>query len=290
MLAAAAVAYYFTQVPGMLAEDYKEKAEPEQQRIREAMRPVYRSLSAKTFGTDSRSIERAKNPDQFVRAIDRTTATELRQLVPAQKAIARAKRVLSKADEHALLDTPAWPLLGGRGDLQEAEEIADREREYLPQARAFLKHYERVVSYTRNDIRFVRTYGVTFGKGFGAIPDSPTSPGQVTGPIDRTARRLEAQLRGYRKVKAPPELRRDHKTHVALVRYVIAQIRELSSAVKARDLGRINRWERNFARGTKRFRVRVTVRKFVTSSSYAKSVRKLRDVERALVRAYKRLA
>jgi hypothetical protein len=70
---------------------------------------------------------------------------------------------------------------------------------------------------------------------------------------------------------------------------VIGQVRELSSAVKARDLGRISRWERNFARGTKRFRVRVTVRKFVTSSSYAKSVRKLRDMERALLRAYKRL-
>jgi hypothetical protein len=284
-----AIAYYFTQVPGTLAEDYKEQAEPEQQRIRAAMRPVYRSLSAKTFGTDNRSIEKAKNPDQLVRAIDRTTSRELRQLAPAQKAIDRARRILEKADEEALLDTPSWPLLGGRGDLEDADAIADRERRYMREARAFLKHYERVVGYTRNDIRFVRSYGVTFGRGFGAIPDNPSSPGQVTRPLDRTARQLDRHLRGYREVKAPPELRRDHKTHVALLRYVIARIRELSSAVEAQDLGRLNRWERDFTRGMKRFRVRVTVRKFVTSSSYAKSVRKLRDMERSLLRAYARL-
>jgi hypothetical protein len=289
LIVAAAIAYYFTQVPGMLAEDYEEKAEPEQQRIRAAMRPVYRSLSAKTFGTDSRAVEKAKNADQYVRAIDRTTSKELRQLVPAQKAIDRAQRVLGKTDEEALLETPSWPLVGGRGELGEAEEIADREREYLPRARAFLKHYERVVAYTRSDIEFVRSFGFALGRGLGRIPDSPSSPGQVTGPLDRTARQLDGHLRRYRRTKAPRELRRDHRTHVGLIRYVIGHVRAVSSAVKAQDLGRINRLERNFARGTRRFRVRVTVRKFVTSSSYAKSVRRLRDMERSLLRAYKRL-
>ena len=290
LVVAAAVAYYFTQVPGKLAEDYKDEAEPQQQKIRRAMRPVYRTLALQTFGADTRSIRKAKNPDAYIRAVDRVTSRQLRALAPARKQIGKAKRTIEKADEEALFETPDWPLLGGRGDLEEADAIADREREYVIEARAFLKHYERLVSYTEDEVRFVRRFGVTFGRGFDAIPDNPTSPGQVTRPLDRTARQFKSQLQGFRKRKAPPEVRKAHKELVGLVRFVDEQVRELSSAVKARDLGRINAWDRNFGRGLKRFDdAGVSPAKLVSRSKYAKAVRKLRDKERSLLRAYKRL-
>ena len=290
LLVAAAVAYYFTQVPGRLAEDYKEEAEPQQQLMRNAMRPVYRTLAVQTFGADTRSLNRAKNPDQYILAVDRVTSRQLRRLDPARRQIAKAKRTIEKLDEEALFEVPEWPLLGGRGDLEEAEDIAGREREYVVEARAFLKHYERLVSYTEDEVRFVRRFGVTMGRGFDAIPANPTSPGQVTRPLDRTARRFKPQLASFRKRKAPPEVRKNHKELLGVVRFVDAKVRELSSAVKARNLARIEAWERDFARGLKRFDgTGVTPARIVSRSTYARKVRKLRDRERALLRAYDRL-
>ena len=286
---AGAVAYYFTSVPGTLASDWKDEAAPEQHRMRTVMRDVYRSMSAKTFGVDSRSIERAKNPQQYVRALDRATAKELRQIRPARVAIERAERVLKRIDEEALTETPDWPMLGGRGDLKDAEEIADRERGYLEEARAFLKRYKRLVDFAVGNIRAVRRFGTTLGRGFDRLPDNPTSPGQITGPLDATAGNLNKAIRLLKKEKPPPELRRDHRTFLAYVRYVISEIRKLSSAVRRRDLPAIRAFDRNMSRAPKRFPTRLTLRKLVVGSSYAKRIRRLRDTERILLRAYERL-
>lgn len=290
LLVVGAIAYYFTQMPGRLADDYKEEAEPQQQLMRNAMRPVYRTLAVQTFGADTRSINRARNPDQYIRAVDRVTSRQLRRLAPARRQIAKAKRTIEKLDEKALFEPPAWPLLGGRGDLEGAESIAEDEREYVEEASAFLKHYERLVSYTEDEVRFARTFGVTMGRGFDAIPANPTSPGQVTRPLDRTTRRFKTQLASFRKRKAPPEIRKNHKELVALVRFVDSKVRELSSAVKARNLARIEAWEREFGRGLRRFTgAGISPARIVVRSTYAKRVRKLRDRERALLRAYGRL-
>jgi hypothetical protein len=145
------------------------------------------------------------------------------------------------------------------------------------------------VSYELDAVNFVRRWGVAFGRGFDAVPSNPTSPGQVTRPLDRTAARIDRELRTLQRMKAPPELLADHKTQIALFRFVSAQVRELSSAVKARNLQRIEAWDKNFARGTRRYDTRVSVRRLVTKSSYAKSVRKLRATERRLLRAYEGL-
>lgn len=284
-----ALAFYLLAMPGRLASDWKDDAEPQQQRVRTVMRDVYRSMSAKTFGADTRSIQRARNPDQYVRAIDRTTAKELRQIGPARTAINRAERTLAKLDEEALTETPDWPALGGRGDLEEVEDIAEREEAYLRDVRSFLKRYKRLVDFAVNNIRAVRRFGVTLGRGFDTIPDSPTSPGQVTGPLDATARNLNKAVRLLRKQKAPPELRKDHRTFFGYVRFVIAEVRKLSSAVRRRDLAGIEAFDRNMRRGSKRYPTRVTLRKLVVGSSYAKRIRRLRDAERTLLRAYERL-
>lgn len=284
-----ALAFYLLAMPGRLASDYKEDAEPEQQKLRDAMRPVYRSLSVRTFGADIRAIRKAKNPDQYVRAVDREASRLLRVLEPAHTDIRRAKRVLEDADEDVLYETPDWPLLGGRGDLEDAEAVAEDERHYVTDARAFLKHYDRLLTYQLDAVNFVRRWGVAFGRGFDAVPDNPSSPAQVTRPLDRTVARLDRELGTLRRLKAPPELRPDHKTQVALFRFISAQVRELSSAVKARDLQRIEAWDKKFARGTRRYDTRVSVRRLVKKSSYAKSVRKLRGMERELLRGYERL-
>jgi hypothetical protein len=276
-------------MPGRLAEDWKEKAQPEQQKLRTAMRDVYRSMSAKTFGADTTLVEKAKGPDQYARAVQKTTARELRQVTPARVAVERALRALKEADEEALTETPDWPALGGRGDLKEVEDIADRERDYIKAARAFLKRYERLVHYVVDDVRALRRFGITFARGFGAIPDSPTSPGQVTAPLDATAKNLNKAVKLLGIKKIPRELRKDHKAHLGFVRFVIAEVRKLSSAVKRRDLAGIQRFDRNMTRGAKRYPTRVTVRKLVVGSSYARQIRRLRDTERTLLRAYERL-
>ena len=286
---AGALAFYLLLVPDRLASDYKDGAQPEQEQLRDAMRPVYRTLSVDTFYTDDRSVRKADNPDEYVHAIDKTTSTALRRLAPVRKRIERARRALEEADHDALTETPDWPLLGGRGGLDDANQVADDERGYLSEARAFLKRYDQLVKFWQDDVRAIRRYGVTFGRGFDSIPDSPTSPGQITGPIDRTARQLGSHLRRYRKIKAPPGLRRYRREHIELVQVLVRELRGLSSAVRARDLGRIEAFDRRMSRAVKRSNAEVSIGHLVYRSNYAQDIRSLRARERALARALARL-
>jgi hypothetical protein len=285
----AAVGFYMFAMPNRLASDYRDDAEPEHKQIRKAMQPVYKSLSIKTFYLDDRRIEKAKTPDRFVHEIDRATSKALRRLQPLERKVARARKTLEKADEKALTDVPDWPMLGGRDDLEVAEEIAEDEERYLPEARAFLKRYEDLVEFWISDALALRRFGVTVGRGFESVPDNPTSPGQVTGPLERMARKLDKHLRSYKRSKPPPGLRRYRKEAVALVRLFTREIRGLADAVKDRDLARIESFDNRIDRAIKKSKAEVSVGHLVYRSNYAQDIRRLKSRERKLQREFRKL-
>jgi hypothetical protein len=283
-----AALFYLLSVPDRLASSYKEDAEPEHEKIEKALGPVARSFSRRTFGEDTSEIGRAKRPGTYVRALERVTRRELKEIGPARRSIKRAERELEEIDEEAMTETPDWPLLGGRGDLKKAEEIAGEERDYLSKSRRFLREYRRLVDWASDRLRFYRRFGLTLGRGFGSIPENPSSPGQVTRPLERTADEIAAQARRFRRVKAPSEVRREHRNIAASVEFVVSEVRGLATAVRNLDLQRINQFDRRVTRGLRRYDRRSTghFRTLIARSIYVRLINDVERRERQIGRAY----
>jgi hypothetical protein len=284
---AGAVLIYLLAVPDRLAGGYKDRAEPEHQKIERALAPVYRTFSSRTFGTDDRSIEKADGPGEYVRAVEKTTRRELRELTPARRAIKRAEAKLDAIDEDDLTETPDWPLLGGRGPLEEAGEIADMESDYLRKGRRFLTEYRKLIDWLIDGTRFSRRFGLTLGRGFASIPDNASTPAEYTRPVDRTVRQLASQLRRFSRVKAPKPVRGEHRNIVAGVGLVIREIRGLSSAVKRFDLARVEQFDKRVSRGLRPHerRSRVNFRKLIGRSLYVRQIDGLERRERLIGKA-----
>jgi hypothetical protein len=291
LLVSGALAFYLTQIPDELANDYKDQAAPEQNRLRKAMQPVYGTFTAATFGIDDRPLKKAKNEQQFVRAIAKVTARELRQLRPARRAVDKAERALARADEDKLFDIPSAPLLDGRGKLPDTEAIAADERRYLARARRFLRDYDRLVSYEIRATEYFRDVGVTIARGFDKIPQTFTSPGQFTGPVEGVIRTLERGQRRFRKRKPPPDVKREHRVDVAAIDFLIARFRDMNAAARRLDN---NGLRRAFAALREREsrderRLKNSITRLITRSSLARSIRELRKREREQLEAFDRL-
>ena len=291
VVVAAAAAFYLLAVPGMLSSSYEERAEPEHEKAEKALDPAYEAFSRETLGTDNRPIEKADKPGEYVREIERVTADNLRRLSRARRTVKRAEAGLGEVDEGELGDVPDWPLLGGRGGLDEAEEIAGDEGDYLRKARAFLRDFRRLIDFETDFNRFWRRVGLTIGRGNAAIPKNPTSPGQVTRPVDRSVRQLESALRRFRRMKAPPERRAEHRNVVAGFGFVIAELRRFSSAIKRLDIGAAEQVDKRLARGTKRYdrRTQANFRRLIARSRYVRQIDDLERRERELGRAWDEL-
>lgn len=284
---AGAVLFYLLAVPGMLASSYKERAEPEHEKVEEALAPVFETWGRRTLGWDNRPIEKADKPGEYAPAVEKVTSRHLRDLAPAQVAISRAERKLAKIEEERLTDTPDWPLLGGRAELGEAEEIASREEDYLRRGRRFLKEYRRLIDYEIDETRFYRRIGVTIGRGLSTLEDAGT-PEQFARSNDRMVRQIASQLRGFRKLKPPAERRDEHRNVSAGFDFIIRELRGLSTAVRNLDLQRIEQGERRVSRGSKRYD-RTTQRHFrrlISRSTYVRQMRGLERLEGRIGRAY----
>src|SRR5687767_9419892 len=64
--------YYFSAVPGRLADDYAEDARPVHDKVAFRLRRVFATFEARTFTTPpryERALERADTADQFLRAL-----------------------------------------------------------------------------------------------------------------------------------------------------------------------------------------------------------------------------
>ncbi|HEX2127537.1 MAG TPA: hypothetical protein VHF45_13380 [Thermoleophilaceae bacterium] len=282
-----AVLIYLLAVPGRLASDYKERAEPEHERVEQALDPVYDTFGRQTLGWDNRPIEKADGPGEYVRAIEKVTRQHLRDLAPARRAINRAQRTLEDIDEEKLTETPDWPLLGGRGELREAEEIAGREKDYLRKGRRFLKDYRRLIDYEIDQARFYRRVGITIGRGAVRARDADT-PSEFSGTVDRNVREVAAQVRRFRKLKAPPERRAEHRNIAATIDFVIGELRRLSNAVRRLDLEAADQVDNRLARGSKPYdrRTQLHFRRLISRSTYVRQIRDLERRQGRIARAY----
>ena len=286
-----ALAYYLTQIPDELAKDYHDEALPEQQRVRKAMRPVYRTMSIATFGANNKPIEKAKNERQYVKALEKVSSKELAQLTPARRAIDKAKRTLAKVDEDKLLELPDAPLLDGRGKLADAEDIVTAERRYLDRARRFLRDYDKLIAYLSLRTKFIRDTGVDVGRGFDKIPQTFTSPGQFTGPVEGVIKTLRKELRKFRKVKPPADVKREHGIDVHDTEFLIARLGDMNAAARRLDNAGLRKAFSALSREGKRSvkRTKNSVPRLVTRSRAAKSIRELRKRERQLLEAFEKL-
>lgn len=291
LAAAGALLAYLTLLPERLASSYKDRAEPEHEKVEKALDPVYDTFSTKTFGENTRELARADRPGEYVRAVERVTARELKEVGPARRSIRRAERELDEIDEADLTETPDWPLLGGRGDLKEAESIAGEERDYLRKARRFLADYKRLVNWAADRLRFFRRVGLTLGRYSQNAPDNPTSPAQVTRPLRATAREIDSQVRRFKRGKPPREVDGEHRNMAAAVSFVSGQLRGLASAVDRLDLAAANRIDREFSRGFRPYdrRSRANFRRLLARSIYVRQTDDLERRERDIARAYEKL-
>jgi hypothetical protein len=288
---AGALFIYLTVVPDRLASGYEDRAKPEHEKIEKALAPVYRTFTQDTFGANIRAIEKADSPGEYVRALEKTTRLELRQLTPVRRAIKRAEAKLDEVDEKDLTDTPDWPLLGGRGNLEGAEEIASRESDYLRKGRRFLSEYRKLVDWVIDGTRFSRRFGVTLGRGFDAVPDNADTPAEYTRPVDAAVRELSSQVRRYKRTKAPKPMREMHRNAAASAAFVLNEVKGLSSAVKRLDLARIEQFDKRVSQGSRPYerRSRAGFKKLITRSIYVRQISDLERRETQLKRAYREL-
>ena len=285
LVVAGALVFYFTAVPGMQADDYKKAAKPEHQKLVKAMARVDRTFSARTFSA-SRSVK-AKGADEYVRKLRIYVARERRDIKPARRAIKKARAALDGADEKALVDVPSWPLIGGSGDLEKAEDLADDERAFLGASRRFLPRYEKLIAATEAEIDFADETGLAMGHGVAAIPKSPTEPEQVAKPFDSVAAKLDRIGRAYRRRDAPREVAATKREELGLVGFLSRSFREFADAVRARDLAKVQSFDDRVSKGIDRYDLgRKAVRRLLTKSSYSRDLRRLRRLDQRVERGY----
>ncbi|HEX8648295.1 MAG TPA: hypothetical protein VF715_15485 [Thermoleophilaceae bacterium] len=285
---AVALLLYLLMAPEKLARNWESRAEPQHEEVDKALEPVFFTFSARSLGQDVREIERADGPGEYVRAVERVTSRQLRDLRLPLSAIRRAERKLGDIDESDLTESPDWPFIGGRGELGEAEEIAGQEREYLTRARRFLRDYKRLIDYLVHSARVVRSTGVTIGLGAADVPDSPQTPGEITRPWNRIIRKLASQRRRESRVKPPPGLGAMHRNALAQFAFTIAELRRYTAAVNRYDVTTALQLDRRLSRGSRRYdrRTRREFVKLVGRSTYVRQISRLKRHEREIGRAY----
>jgi hypothetical protein len=281
----AALVAYLVVAPGVLAGSYSGDAKPQHDKVRSAMERVYPTFDSDTFGSRDKSIDRAKTPTQYVRAVRRVTARERADLEPAAVALSDARKVVREMREDDLAAVPSWPALDGRGKLSDADAIAADERRYVRECRSFLREYGRLIDFTRDDLEFAKRFGLILGTGFDNLPKNPGSPEALAKPVDAIARRLDQVRRSYQRTAAPPrDLRREKRKTVALIAYTARSLRDLAAAVRRRDLPAVKRFDKEFARGARKYDVgsKASLRKLLTDSRLSARVRRLKRLEREL--------
>jgi hypothetical protein len=244
-----AIVLYLTALPPRLADGYVEEAEPEHQRIERAMRPVTESFNATVLGTID--FDR-KSDSAYLRAYLRVVARDKRELVQAQRAVRRARRVLVRSDEEALTEAPSGPLLNGRGDLKRARELAAMETEYLRGTRRFLRDYDALLTYQLRSNQWVDRVNLPFMRAETQIPDVATSLTQITGPLDRAIRLASVAVRGLQRLKPPKPMRAEHRRIVAEFRGDVEEERAVSRAVARDDFALVRKLERGIERRSKK--------------------------------------
>ncbi|HEX8075606.1 MAG TPA: hypothetical protein VF545_11565 [Thermoleophilaceae bacterium] len=291
LLVAGAAIFYFAALPGILVDDYRDRARPEHRKVETAMGRVYRTFSAKTFGVSSRDIDKAKTPDQYVRALHRAVARERRQLKPPRAAARHARNVLRGVDREALLEVADPPALHGAGKLPSARRVASAERRYLAASKGFLDEYERLVEYDLAVLNFSDRFGTTLGRGLAALPKHPQTPEAYARPLDAFAKKVERVADGFHAKPPNATDRRSQRAGLGAARFYARKLHGLADAVRARDLAKVNSFDREITTGLKKFRTggRRELQRLLGHSRYSRSIRKLNGLEMRIATAYREL-
>ena len=289
LLQAGAVAYYLTEMPPRLAEDYAERAEREHERLARAVGPATETFDDVTLGT--LDIDDDLSPRAYLRRFKRVTRQDRREHARAERRVKRAKRALARADTEAMTEVPDWPLLGGRGELGEAEDAAERLDAYMRKARAFVRDYGLLLDYWGTTSRMGERVVVALTEAYAKIPRYIASPRQFTGPMGRALGVAEAQLKRLRRLDPPKALRADHRRSLAGLRRNIADQRAMSAAVRRSDFAGANRIRASLRRRAKAEdrRGRRELQRLVGSSRYRRQINDLLRREIAVSGALDRI-
>lgn len=210
LVALLALAYVLFLLPGK-ADDYAEKAGPAQEEVATAIQSAFDSFERHAFyGT---GIE--VNPDKRLERIhgprrQRRESFRLRHADydAASASIDEARRVIN-ANEAALTDVGAPPLLGGVGALADAQEVAEHADAYIAGARAFLDEYERVVTYFEQQLAADEVEEAKFlNEDPATISRDPLSPRQVRRLLEKTLEEERRAAERYRALEPAEALER----------------------------------------------------------------------------------
>ena len=291
LLLVGAAIFYFAAVPGMAGDDYQERAKPEHERIRVELHNVLRTFSSGVLGADDRA-DRAKTRKQWLKLFRRDVAARRLRLFQTESAITNARNAFEFPERDKLLDVPGWPLIQGRGDLGAANDVADLERDYLRKSTAFLRSYERLVRWFYSVTAFNGRVGKIIGYGVErALRAAKSGPDKAAARVDQIVRGLRSELRRFRVRHAPAELRREHRIITAAGDFYVREFRGLARAVRTLDFQAATRFDRTLPAGERRYgrKLRKLFPRLLTRSSYARSVRELRRLERRIAKEYDRI-
>ena len=274
-----AVVAYFAVIPPTLADDYEEKAEPEQTKVEDALRPVTESFNVSTFGVSRLSTK--LSPREYLKRYRKDAARTRRRLVRARTTPRRALRVVKRADADAMTEPPSWPLLGGSGDLGEAEELGGRIDDYLRKVRAFLRGYQRLLEYTATTYAGFARVNIAYAESQAALPRTYTSTRQVTGPLGDALRVQVTELKRLRRLDPPrdPVVRAIHRDDIADAEAAVAGERALIAAYERDDVQRANAILRRGERTTKA-QDREAVKQLQRLMDRSRYRRQIEDLER----------
>jgi hypothetical protein len=230
-------AYWFTQVPGQIADDHRDRALPEHARAATAIQGVAATLTLRNFSAGNfRAANRARESGRFLRVYRRESRKRRRRLDRPRREIAAARQALGRLDRERLFEVESKPLLGGSGAVKDSEAIARRERTYLRAARAALDEYHEVVEYVTRLRRVDDRAAVVVARGFAEVPNrTVTDPRQLTVPLNRLARRLRPLRRSYLRLDAPAELRRERDLSARAITVLVEELRRASAAFSRFD-------------------------------------------------------
>lgn len=286
LLLIAAIVFYFAALPGMLAGDYRDSARPKHRAVQRELRRVFDTFSSETFGVDPREF-RTKSIDRYIARVGKVAERARKLLSQAQTAVTDGQEAVHDVDRGALLDVPSWPAIGN----DKAKRIAAMERDYLNKARAFLHDYHRLLGFSGALTGFGVRVGEGMAHGFKGIPKNPTSPGQVTGPVERIVATLKREQRVFRERPIAPGERRDRDAALALAAYFQRQLTAFNAAIRARDLAKIKSVGNSFEKGARPYerQARASLRRLLTESRYAREIGELQLLDRRIEAAYRRL-
>jgi hypothetical protein len=156
VLVVAAGAYaYFAKAPERLADDYREDAGPAFEKVDESMYEVFSSFRSRYFRGLAIKELAAKRFEEDLsglrRAYRHQYEADRASIARANKAIAEAEAAIEEA-EPAMTEVDSWPLLGGRGELGDADEDASDSSEYLDQAREFMPQFRELIAYSKQTL------------------------------------------------------------------------------------------------------------------------------------------